>query len=189
MLFCGNLWYIYYYPLVFLAAFVTYSLAGISVEEVNAVFRGINGINIDTKGRIVMPTRYRDRLRLNNQNAVVLTIDTEEQCLLIYPLSEWEVIEQKLAGLPSFNPAARRIQRLLVGHATDIEMDGHGRILLPPLLREYAGLDKRAVLVGQGKKCELWDEAHWGERRSHWLQEESEKGDSALPDEVKSISL
>lgn len=136
-----------------------------------------------------MPTRYRDRLQLDSKSAVVLTIDTEERCLLVYPLNEWELIETKLASLPSFNPAARRIQRLLVGHATDAEMDNQGRVLLPPLLREYAGLDKKAVLLGQGKKFELWDEAHWDVRRGRWLEEESSRDDSILPEEVKSISL
>jgi len=152
------------------------------------MFRGINGINIDAKGRIVMPTRYRERLQLDSRNAVVLTIDTEERCLLLYPLPAWEEIERKLASLPSFNPAARRIQRLLIGHATDVEMDGQGRLLLPPLLRDYAGLKKRVVLVGQGKKFELWDEAHWEACRNRWLDEESDM-DSSLPEEVKSISL
>jgi MraZ protein len=164
-------------------------LLDFSFEEVHTVFRGITGVNIDAKGRIVMPTRHRERLQLDGKGTLVLTIDTEERCLLLYPLLEWEEIERKLAGLPSFNPAARRIQRLLVGHATDIEMDGHGRVLLPPLLREYAGLSKRAVLVGQGKKFELWDEAFWDKCRGRWLQEESETKDSELPDEVKSISL
>lgn len=153
------------------------------------MFRGINGVNIDAKSRIVMPTRYRERLQLDCKGSMILTIDTEERCLLLYPLPGWEEIEKKLASLPSFNPAARRIQRLLIGHATDVEMDGHGRILLPPLLREYAGLTKHTVLVGQGKKFELWDETHWNESRNLWLQEESNSSDSALPDEVKSISL
>ena len=152
------------------------------------VFRGINGINIDAKGRIVMPTRYRDRLLLDSKSTVVVTIDTEVRCLLVYPLPEWEEIEKKLAALPSFNQGARRIQRLLIGHATDIEMDGAGRILLPPLLREYAGLSKRAVLVGQGKKFELWDESHWQVRRDEWLSEEA-NSDAVLPDEVKNLSL
>lgn len=136
-----------------------------------------------------MPTRYRERLQLDNKNVVILTIDTEERCLLLYPLSEWEEIEKKLAVLPSFNPAARRIQRLLIGHAVDVEMDGQGRVLLPPLLREYAELQKRAVLVGQGKKIEIWDETHWEKRRVCWLEEEANQSDSSLPDEVKSISL
>ena len=162
---------------------------GFALEEVNAVYRGINGINIDAKGRIVMPTRYRERLQLDSKNAVVLTIDTEERCLLLYPLPEWEEIERKLSNLPSFNPAARRIQRLLIGHATDVEMDSQGRILLPPLLREYAGLNKRSVLVGQGKKFELWDETHWEKSRGRWLEEESNTDETTLPDEVRSISL
>lgn len=153
------------------------------------MFRGLNAVNIDEKGRIVMPTRYRERLQIDNTATVVLTIDTEEHCLLVYPLPEWEDIERKLAALPSFNPAARRIQRLLIGHATDIELDGQGRILLPPLLREYAGLTKRAVLVGQGKKFELWEEAHWNESREKWLKEEANVANESLPDEVKSISL
>jgi MraZ protein len=161
----------------------------VSLEEDRPVFRGINGLNIDAKGRITMPTRYRERLQLDSQNTVIVTIDTEERCLLMYPVPEWEEIEKKIVALPSFQPAARRIQRLLIGHATDIELDGQGRLLLPPLLREYAGLDKRSMLVGQGKKFELWDEAHWELRRGLWLQEESKSGDSELPEELKSISL
>ncbi len=157
--------------------------------EGEAVFRGINALNIDGKGRMAMPTRYRERLQLDGHTNMVLTIDTDEKCLLLYPQYEWETIEKKLAALPSFNPAARRIQRLLIGHATDVEMDSQGRLLLPPLLREFAGIDKRAVLVGQGKKFELWDEAHWDTRRSDWLEEESNADANALPDEVKLISL
>lgn len=153
------------------------------------MFRGINGINIDAKGRIVMPTRYRDRLRDESSGRVVMTIDTDERCLLLYPIQAWEAIESKLAQLPSFNPQARRIQRLLIGHATESELDSNGRVLLPPLLREYAGLKKHAMLVGQGKKFELWDETHWQERRGEWLTEELSVDSDVLPDEVKSLSL
>lgn len=152
------------------------------------MFRGVNGVNIDVKGRIVVPTRYREQLHADGRNSIVLTIDTDERCLLLYPLAAWEEIESKLAVLPSFNPAARRIQRLLIGHATEAELDSHGRILLPPLLREYAGLNKLAMLVGQGKKFELWDEELWHSRRTEWLAEESTT-DSGLPEEVKSLSL
>lgn len=153
------------------------------------MFRGINGINIDVKGRLVMPARYRERLQQDSNGLVVLTIDTDERCLLLYTLPDWEEIEQKLAALPSFNPAARRIQRLLIGHATDVEMDAQGRILIPPLLRDYAGLSKHSVLVGQGKKFEIWDQAHWDACRDRWLQEELQADESELPEEVKSISL
>lgn len=157
-------------------------------QEDITVFRGINGIKVDAKGRMVMPTRYRKRLTHENHSTIVITIDTEERCLLLYPLDDWEEIERKIASLPSFNPAARRIQRLLIGHATDVDMDSQGRILIPNLLREYAGLKKRAVLVGQGKKFEVWDEAHWNKCRLKWLEEEASCKDP-LPDEVKSISL
>jgi MraZ protein len=148
------------------------------------MFRGVNVANMDAKGRIMLPPRHRACLQAGS----ILTIDTEERCLLLYPLATWEEIETKLAALPSFNAAARRIQRLLIGHATEIELDAQGRMLMPPLLRDYAGLDKRAVLVGQGKKIELWAETHWQESRSLWLKEEL-RLDGELPEVVKLLSL
>lgn len=135
-----------------------------------------------------MPTRYREQLQTDANRQLVATIDTEENCLLLYPLPDWEVIEQKLSKLPSFNQAARRIQRLLIGHATELEMDGQGRILIPPILREYAGLEKKSILLGQGNKFELWSESAWQERRSQWIEEEA-NGEGELPDELQSLSL
>lgn len=136
-----------------------------------------------------MPTRYRDRLQIESKNIIVITIDTEEKCLLLFHLPEWEEIEKKIAVLPSFNPAARRIQRLLIGHATEVELDGQGRLLLPPLLREYADLKKHAVLVGQGKKLELWNDQYWETCRHTWLQGEAGASLGALPEEINNISL
>lgn len=153
------------------------------------MFRGVTAVNIDTKGRLVMPARYREQLLEQDVKHIVITIDTDEHCLLLYPSTAWELIEKKISELPSFNPAARRIQRLLIGHAFDTELDNNGRFLIPPLLREYAHLSKQAVLVGQGKKIEIWDEAHWQERRNLWLQEESLSDSALLPDEVKWLSL
>src|SRR3989338_5462927 len=129
------------------------------------MFRGINHINLDAKGRMAMPTRYRDRLQVDCNGQLIATIDPEAPCLLLYPFPEWEVIEQKIQALPSFNKATRRIQRLLIGHATELEIDNQGRILLPQSLREYAKLNKSIVLVGQGKKFELWDETLWHKQR------------------------
>ena len=152
------------------------------------MFRGINAINIDGKGRLAVPTRYRDALGSQANASLVVTIDTEETCLLLYPIMQWQVIEDNLQRLPSFNAAARRIQRLLIGHATDVELDSNGRLLLPPLLRDYAHLDKRVVMIGQGNKFEVWDEALWQSRREQWLADEaSEVG--GLPDEMKNFSL
>ncbi|MFK0572879.1 division/cell wall cluster transcriptional repressor MraZ [Endozoicomonas sp.] len=151
------------------------------------MFRGVNAINLDAKGRLAIPARYRQVLRDRCDGALVATIDTDERCLLIYPLDEWELIQQKIEALPSFHPMTRRIQRLLIGHATDLELDGNGRILIPPLLRDYAGLEKRSILLGQGKKFELWDENCWNECRDQYLKEASESED--IPVELQSLSL
>lgn len=152
------------------------------------MYRGINAINIDEKGRIALPTRYRDYLYSSADNQVVVTIDTEEKCLLLYPLPDWEELEAKIEALPSFNPAARRVQRLLIGHATEIGIDNNGRVLIPQLLREYAGLEKQVVLIGQGKKFEIWSATHWDARRQDWLARDS-NGPNGLPIELQSLSL
>jgi len=155
------------------------------------MFRGITSINIDAKGRIAVPKRYRDSLMLqaasDASHQVVVTIDTESPCLLLYPALEWEVIENKLQSLPSFNPAARRIQRLLIGHATELEIDSSGRLLLPPVLRGYAKLDKKLMLVGQGRKFEIWEEATWNRMREEWLEETTSQDE--LPADLKDLSL
>ncbi|MBA3537950.1 MAG: division/cell wall cluster transcriptional repressor MraZ [Tatlockia sp.] len=152
------------------------------------MFRGINAITIDGKGRLAIPTRYRDALSEQGKTSLVLTIDTEETCLLLYPTAQWQLIEDKLQSLPSFNAAARRIQRLLIGHATDVELDSNGRILLPTVLRDYAQLDRRVVMIGQGNKFEVWDENLWQTRREDWLAAEASKVDG-LPDEMRTFSL
>jgi MraZ protein len=150
------------------------------------MFRGANKLTLDAKGRMVMPTRYRERLQELCGGKLVVTVD-KDQCLLIYPLPDWEEIERKLMRLPTLNPQARRLQRLMVGHATDLELDGHGRVLLPPKLREFALLTRDAMLIGQGSRFELWDEARWNERRDEWLSEEDTATD--LPAELETLSL
>lgn len=152
------------------------------------MFRGINAITIDAKGRLSVPSRYRDSLLGEESESLVVTIDTEETCLLLYPAEEWQIIESKLQSMPSFNRAARRIQRLLIGHATDVEPDSNGRLLIPPVLREYAQLEKKVVMIGQGNKFEVWNEGLWQEKRQQWLEEEATDKDE-LPDEMKHISL
>jgi MraZ protein len=150
------------------------------------MFRGANKLTLDVKGRMVMPTRYRERLQELCGGKLVVTVD-KDQCLLIYPLPDWEEIERKLMRLPTLNPQARRLQRLMVGHATDLELDGHGRVLLPPKLREFGLLTRDAMLIGQGARFELWDEARWNERRDEWLASEDTTTD--LPAELETLSL
>ena len=151
------------------------------------MFRGLHTINLDAKGRLAIPTKYRETLAELCGARLVATIDTEERCLLIYPVNEWEQIQAKIEALPSFNPVARRIQRLLIGHATDLELDGSGRVLLPQPLREYAGLEKETVLMGQGKKLELWSKPMWESRRDEYLDMVSQP--EQLPAELQSLSL
>jgi MraZ protein len=151
------------------------------------MYRGIAAINIDEKGRLALPARYRDYFS-SGENQVVITIDTEESCLLMYYLPDWEDLEAKIEALPSFNPVARRVQRLLIGHAAEINIDNNGRILVPQLLREYASLDKQVMLVGQGKKFEIWNAANWESKRREWLATDS-KGIENLPIELQTLSL
>ncbi len=152
------------------------------------LFRGVNNINLDAKGRLAIPTRYREELMGSCASQLVVTVD-RDKCLLVYPLPEWEEIERKLVRLPSLNKQAKRLQRLLIGHATECEMDGQGRVLLSAPLRDFAGLNKKAVLIGQGNKFELWDEEVWNARRDEWLNEESLEDLDDLAPELGSLSF
>lgn len=125
------------------------------------MFRGATRVSLDSKGRLAIPARYRETLTSLSQGQMVCTIDLHSPCLLLYPLPEWEIIERKLASLSSMNPAERRIQRLLLGHAQECQADSAGRLLLAATLRQHAGLSKTAMLVGQLNKFELWDEQTW----------------------------
>ena len=149
------------------------------------MFRGVNPLTLDAKGRLAFPTKYRERLLADCGGQLVVTVD-RERCLLVYPLPEWEEIERRLLRLPTLDRKVRRLQGLLIGHATDVELDGHGRILLPAVLREIAALERKAVLIGQGNKFELWDEQAWARRRETWLAEEDE--DDGMAGELGSLA-
>lgn len=135
-----------------------------------AVFRGVSIVNLDTKGRLAVPSKYRERLQASCHSQLVVTVD-RDRCLLLYPEPEWETIEMKLAALPSFDHTARAIQRLYIGNAQEVEMDAQGRILIPQYLRDFAVLDKRVAFVGQGSKFELWDEMAWNARNAAALDD------------------
>ena len=151
------------------------------------MFRGATKVTLDSKGRLAIPSRYRERISDRSQGLLVATVD-KDQCLLIYPLPDWEELERKLVRLPSLNKRAREMQRLMLGYATELELDSAGRILVSRELREFAALDRQAMLIGQGNKFELWDMERWNQRRDEWLA--SEDGEfSDLPAELESLSF
>ena len=149
------------------------------------VFRGATKVTLDAKGRMAVPTRYRDRLAARCDGDLIVTVD-KDHCLLVFPMPDWEELERKLVRLPSMNKAARRILRIMVGYATEVEMDANGRILVSRELRDFASLEKNAMLIGQGNKFELWDESTWIEKRDAWLDEDD---DGDLPEGLESISF
>ena len=122
---------------------------------------------------MALPARFRDSVLAVCEGKMVVTIDMRETCLLMYPLPEWEVVQRKLESLSNIGPQARLLQRLLIGHATDLDLDGQGRILLPKMLRSYGELDKKLVLVGLGNKIEIWSDELWQSRMNTWLSDDS----------------
>jgi MraZ protein len=148
------------------------------------VFRGISQLNLDVKGRLAVPARHRDALVERCAGHLVVTADAD-RCLLIYPLPDWELIQQKLEGLSNLDPRVRELQRRLIGFAVDVEMDGAGRVLISPALRDYAQLGKEVVLVGQGKKFELWDKDQWDQM----ISKAGALSAGGLPAELEGFSL
>jgi MraZ protein len=124
------------------------------------MFQGATQLNLDSKGRLAIPARHRDLLLAHCAGQLVLTADADG-CLLVYPQPEWEPIRDKLLKMSSLDPRIRALQRRLIGYAEEMEMDAAGRVLVSPALRTYAALDKKVMLIGQGNKFELWDEAKW----------------------------
>jgi len=151
------------------------------------VFRGVTILNLDAKGRMAIPTKYRERISALGEGQLVVTLDMNDPCLLIYPTPEWEDIERKLVKLPSLNKQAARLKRILLGHASEVDLDSHGRILLPPALRELVSLEKKVILLGQGNKFEVWDEQTWNDRRDQMLEETGM--DEGLSGDLESLSL
>ena len=150
------------------------------------MFQGINDLNLDAKGRMSLPSRYRDSIQESCEGSLVVTVDVD-RCLLIYPMPEWLVIHKKLMQLPSMDRQVRRLQRLIVGHATECDVDSSHRVLLPPPLRKFAGLTKHAVLIGQGNKFELWDQETWEKMRERWIKEENKLSD--ISDALETLSI
>ena len=146
------------------------------------MFRGLSTLTIDAKGRLALPTRYRDRLTDVSSGELVATLNPRDLCLWLYPLPEWERIDKKLQALSDFDKQSRRTKQMMRGYALDLEMDGQGRVLLSQELRDVAQIDRRVVFLGQGNKFEVWDETRWIQERDEWITElgENDGATSAL---------
>lgn len=145
-------------------------------------FRGFSNVSMDAKGRFSLPTRYRDTFQAASDGCVVVTVDPDQPCLLLYPRSEFESIEDEISGLPNVQEGVRRLQRLFIGYASEQQLDGNGRLLLDAGLRSYAELEKKLVLVGQTNKVEIWGEGHW---QSYLAQDETRERGAEVANQLR----
>jgi len=152
------------------------------------MFRGFSKISIDSKGRLAIPSRYRALVLDQALNNLVITLNPLDRSLWLYPLPEWELIEDKLTTLSDFDKQSRRTKQMMRGYANDCQLDSQGRILIPKELRGYAELSRQAVILGQGNKFEIWDEKSWEKQRDDWLESMSNESTSSS-DSLRSLSL
>ena len=149
------------------------------------MFKGIHNISLDGKGRLTIPTKYRNTISDQSNGNMVVTIDSEEKCLLLYPANIFSNIEKKINDLPSFTKNHRRIQRLIIGHAEDLELDSNGRILLPKPLRLVAEMSKKITLIGQGQKFEIWSDDIWNNKVNKWRSEETDESEESVLSDIR----
>lgn len=149
------------------------------------MFQGATELSLDAKGRLAIPSRHRDALQTQAEGKLVLTAHPH-RCLLLYPRPAWEPIRSRIMAFPSLDPQASKLQRLLVGFAEEVGMDGAGRVLISPELRKFAALDKRVMMVGQGSHFEIWNLEAWETQ----LDEIVAQGDDRLlPAGMENFSL
>ena len=147
------------------------------------MYRGVTLLNIDGKSRAAVPTKYREVLMAESSGSIVITAHPHG-CLLMYPRTAWEPIQQKIMQLSSFDKKSSKFPRLLVGHAEDVSIDASGRFLISSELRSYSNIEKIAMLVGQGSHFELWSENRWTQQLQDIIGE-----DDSLPEELGGFSL
>lgn len=148
------------------------------------MFQGATELTLDAKGRLAIPSRHRDALQVQAEGKLVLTAHPH-RCLLLYPRPGWEPIRSRIMAFPSLDAQASKLQRLLVGFAEELDMDGAGRVLVSPELRKFAALDKHVMMVGQGSHFEIWSLEAWEAQ----LGEIVAQGDKLLPPGMENFSL
>ncbi len=147
-------------------------------------FQGASAISLDAKGRLAVPTRYREKILEQGGGQVVVTAHPQ-RCLLLYPALLWEPIAQKIMKLSGFEAGASVLQQLLVGHADEVEMDSAGRVLISPTLRRLANIDREVMMFGQASHFRLWNPDAW-ERQ---LEAFTQALPGAMPAGTESLSL
>ena len=150
------------------------------------MYRGCSKISIDSKGRLAVPSRYRALILEQAQNNLVITLNPLDRSLYLYPLPEWEIIEDKLAALSDFDKQSRRTKQMMRGYANDCQLDSQGRILIPKELRGHAELSRQAIILGQGNKFEIWNEKTWEKQRDDWLESAGDESTSSSSDSLRS---
>ena len=126
-------------------------------------FSGSDSINLDAKGRLAIPTRYRDALLEFCQGEMVIATELNAKCLTLSPKPHWDVFAESIARLPALDPMGEMMSRFIIGRAKEVTVDGSGRVLIPNELRAHAGLDKKLIVVGRTERLEIWDEEAWYE--------------------------
>ena len=129
------------------------------------MFRGSFEHSVDAKGRVSVPSRFRDILAERYEGRLVLTMDFDK-CIMVYPLEEWERVEEKIKSLPQSQKEVKDFTRFVFSNATECELDKQGRILIPPSLREGARISKAVMVLGMLNKMEIWDKVAWDARKS-----------------------
>jgi MraZ protein len=148
-----------------------------------SMFTGRTALSLDAKGRLAIPARHREKLIVSCGGRVVLTQYPFDPCLALYSEPEWETIATQVAGLSDSEPAVRKLKRLFLGQAVEMELDSSGRILVPPELRALINLDRKAMLVGVMRRFEIWEESAW------IASNDTLDLSGDLPDSIKSLSF
>ncbi|MGB0662315.1 MAG: division/cell wall cluster transcriptional repressor MraZ [Pontibacterium sp.] len=155
----------------------------------DTAFRGYSEVSVDSKGRLAVPTRYRDVLDRVCAGRLVLTLDPFSPCLLLYPEPHWLEVQASVEALPNLSGHTRMIQRKLIGSACDIELDSGGRLLLPSSLRAKQAIAKKVVIIGQGSKFEIWSQEAWLAEEEKFEQEMAALDMNNLPPELANLTL
>lgn len=154
------------------------------------MLRGRKDHSVDPKGRIALPAKFREEiLKRYGADALIVTRHLWEPCLEVWPKAEWEAFEEKVAKLPNFDRNVQTLRRIYIGSAADAELDGQGRVLIPPELRAIAKIDRDAVWIGQTRHAELWAKDLYDAQVATFQEKLAEGQLTGLTEELAKLGL